>query len=71
LQPATGAALTTTYERRTTANWVDFLERVESWIAPDAEQVYVVVDNLNIHGGMDVLLFALAHRKRKPVVALR
>ena len=61
LQPATGAALTTTYERRTTANWVDFLERVESWIAPDAERVYAVVDNLNIHGGMDVLLFALAH----------
>ena len=61
LQPATGAACTATYERRTTANWVDFLEHVESWIAPGAERVYAVVDNLNIHGGMDVLLFALAH----------
>jgi hypothetical protein len=61
LQPATGAAFTATYERRTTANWVDFLGRVESWIEPGAERVYAVVDNLNLHGGMDVLLFALAH----------
>jgi len=61
LQPATGAAFTATYERRTTANWIDFLGRVESWIEPGAERVYAVVDNLNIHGGMDVLLFALAH----------
>ena len=61
LQPATGAAFTATYERRTTANWVDFLARVERWIEPGAERVYAVVDNRNIHGGMDVLLFALAH----------
>ncbi|HZH47318.1 MAG TPA: IS630 family transposase [Roseococcus sp.] len=61
LQPATGAAFTATYERRTTANWVDFLEQVERWIEPGAERVYAVVDNLNIHAGMDVLLFALAH----------
>ena len=61
LHPATGAALTATYERRTTANWVDFLEHVESWIAPGAERVYAVVDNLNTHAGMDALLFALAH----------
>jgi DDE superfamily endonuclease len=61
LRPATGAAVTATYERRTTANWGDFLGRVESWIGPAAERVYAVVDNLNIHAGMDVLLFALAH----------
>ena len=61
LRPATGAAFTATYERRTTANWVDFLGRVENWIEPGAERVYAVVDNLNIHAGMDVLLFALAH----------
>ena len=61
LQPATGAAFTATYERRTTANWVNFLDRVESWIEPGAERVYAVVDTLNIHGGRDVLLFALAH----------
>nr|WP_302479807.1 transposase [Roseicella sp. DB1501] len=61
LQPATGAAFTVTYERRTTANWIDFLGQVEGWIGPEAERVYAVADNLNIHGGMDVLLFALAH----------
>jgi transposase len=61
LQPATGAAFTATYERRTTANRVDFLGQVEGWIGPTAERVYAVVDNLNVHGGTDVLLFALAH----------
>ena len=30
-QPATGAAFTLTYERRTTVNWVDFLGRIEAW----------------------------------------
>ena len=60
-RPATGEAFTETYVGRTTANWVDFLEQVEGWIGPDAERVYAVVDNLNIHAGMDVLLFALAH----------
>lgn len=61
LQPATGAAFTATYERRTTANWVDFLDHVGTWIAPGAERVYAVADNLNIHAGTDVRLFALAH----------
>jgi hypothetical protein len=32
LQPMSGAAFTLPYERRTTANWVDFLSRVEAWI---------------------------------------
>jgi DDE superfamily endonuclease len=61
LQPATGAAFTATYAGRTTANWIDFLGQVEAWIGPTAERVYAVVDNLNTHGGTDVLLFALAH----------
>ena len=60
-QPATGAAFTATYEGRTTANWIDFLCRVEGWIDPAAEPVYAVVDNLNIHSARDVLLFNLAH----------
>jgi len=60
-QPATGAAFTATYEGRTTANWVDFLCRVEGWIDPAAERVYAVVDNLNTHSALDVLLFNLAH----------
>src|SRR5215217_721714 len=61
LQPATGAAFTATYERRTTANWVDFLGQVETWIGPQAERVYAVLDNLNVHASMDVLLFVRAH----------
>jgi hypothetical protein len=61
LQPATGAAFTAPYERRTTANWVDFLSHVEGWIDPAVGRVYAVMDNLNTHSATDVLLFALAH----------
>ncbi len=61
LQPATGAALTATYARRTSANWIAFLERVEGWIDPGIERVYAVLDNLNVHTACDVLLFSLAH----------
>jgi DDE superfamily endonuclease len=60
-QPATGAALTAPYEGRTTANWIDFLCRVEGWIDPAAERIYAVADNLNTHSALDVLLFNLAH----------
>ncbi len=60
--PATGTALTATYDGRTTANWVDFLGQVEGcWIDPATECVYAVLDNLNTHTATDVLLFALAH----------
>jgi len=45
--------------------WIDFLDQVESWFEPTTERVYAVVDNLNIHSGMDVLLFALAHPRRE------
>jgi hypothetical protein len=61
LQPATGAAFTLTYERRTTVNWVDFLGAVEAWIDPAVERVYAVLDNLNVHSAPDVLLFGLLH----------
>ena len=61
LQPASGAAFTVTYAGRTTANWVDFLSRVEGWIDPAAERVYAVLDNLSTHSAPDVLLFNLAH----------
>ena len=61
LQPATGEAFTLTYERRTTANWVDFLSAVERWIDPAVERVYAVLDNLNVHSAPDVLLFGLLH----------
>jgi hypothetical protein len=60
-RPADGAALTAPYDRRTIANWVDFLEKVEAWIPPDVAPVYGIVDNLNVHRAVDVLLFSLAH----------
>ena len=55
------SALTAAYGGRTTANWVDFLGKVEAGIDPSVERVYAVMDNLNIHSATDVLLFALAH----------
>jgi transposase len=60
-QPATGAAFTAPYDRRTTVNWVDFLEQVDAWLPADAEQVYAIVDNLQSHRATDVLLFSLSH----------
>ena len=60
-RPATGDALTATYLGRTTANWVDFLGKVEGWSDAGVERVYAVMDNLNTHSATDVLLFALAH----------
>lgn len=61
LQPTSGATYTELYNGRTIANWVDFLERVEGWIDPAFEQIFAIIDNLNIHRATDVLLFSLAH----------
>ena len=60
-QPATGEALTQCYTRRTTANWVDFLERTEAWVPATVPRVYAILDNLSAHRASDVLLFSLAH----------
>jgi hypothetical protein len=60
-RPATGEALTAPYDGRTTANWVDFLERVDGWLGAEAARVYAVLDNLSTHRAMDVLLWALVH----------
>ena len=60
-QPATGEALTWTATRRTTANFVAFLEQAEIWIDPTVERVYAILDNLKAHRAADVLLFALAY----------
>ncbi len=59
--PATGAAVTAPYPRRTTANFVDFLEQVDAWVAPGNDRVFAVLDNLSAHRAPDVLLWALAH----------
>ena len=59
--PATGEAFTRPYPGRTTANWIDFLERVERWVPAEAGAVYAVLDNLSAHRSTDALLFSLAH----------
>jgi transposase len=60
-QPATGAAFTRSYEGRTSANFIAFLEQVECWVPPAVERVYAIMDNLAAHKSSDVLLFSLAH----------
>jgi transposase len=60
-RPASGAALTDSYPRRTTLNWVDFLTQVDGWIPAEVEHVFAIVDNLSTHRATDVLLFSLAH----------
>jgi transposase len=60
-RPASGTALTDTYPRRTTVNWVDFLSQVDAWIPAEVERVYAIVDNLSTHRATDVLLFSLTH----------
>jgi hypothetical protein len=60
-RPATGDAFTQPYAGRTIANGVDFWERVETWVPQEAEQVYAIVDHLNVHRATDVLLVSLAY----------
>ena len=60
-RPMTGDAFTQPYTGRMSAQWVDFMERVEAWLPAEAEQVYALVDNLSTHRTTDVLLFSLAH----------
>ena len=59
--PATGETLTAPYGRRSTANFVAFLEQVEAWLDPTIGRVYAVLDNLAAHRAPDVLLWALLH----------
>jgi hypothetical protein len=59
--PATGDAFTAPYARRTTANWVAFLDEVEAWLDPAVARVYAVLDTLRAHRAVDVSLWALAH----------
>jgi hypothetical protein len=60
-QPATGAALTWTAERRTTATFVAFLELAQTWIDPGVQRVYAILEHRFAHRATAVLLFALAH----------
>lgn len=60
-RPATGAAFTQPYDRRTAADFVDFLTAVGRWLGPTDAPVYLVLANLSIHHAPDVFLFAARH----------
>ena len=60
-EPATGAAFTAPYPRRTITTWVDFLDQVDGWLDPAVKRVYAILDNLSTHRAMDVLLWSLTH----------
>ena len=60
-QPTTGEVFTWTATRRTTANFVAFLEQTETGLAPSVARVDAILDNLRAHRATDVLRFALAH----------
>ncbi len=60
-RPATGEALTVPYRGRTIANWADFLDRVDGWLAAGVTRIYAILDNLSTHRALDVLLWALVH----------
>lgn len=60
-QPTNGAALTHSYDRRTTTKLVDFLGEFEAWIDSTVKRIYAVVDNLGTHSALEVLLLSLLH----------
>ena len=58
-EPASGQALAGCYDKRNSACFVDFLNRVvQTWTG---KKLMVILDNLSIHKTLDVLLWALAH----------
>ena len=59
--PADGAAFTRPYDRRTAANWADFLAEVDTWLPSDHTTIYAIMDNLSAHRATDVLLFSWTH----------
>jgi hypothetical protein len=60
-RPAPGEAFTHPSPGRTTANWVDFLGRVDAWLPAEVGTVYAIPDNLPAHRATDVVPFSLAH----------
>jgi transposase len=63
--PHTGDAFTHCYERRTGANFADFLDRTDQWLhtwtPQGTKRIVAILDNLRTHRTADVLLFSLSH----------
>lgn len=60
-RPADGQAYTVCYDKRNTANYVDFLSGVDARIGKSVEHVYAIVDNLQAHRSADAMLFSATH----------
>jgi transposase len=59
LEPKSGQVTILTSENRTTTAFLAFLDKVDTtW---PAGNLVVILDNLNVHKTLDVLLWALAH----------
>lgn len=61
--PATGAAFTAPFDRRTGANWVTFLNQVAAWLptVTAATHVIAILDNCSSHKTQDSAFFRLSH----------
>lgn len=58
-EPRDGRAFTLPYPGRTTANWVDFLQAVDSWVGPEPQEVFAIERQpLDAPGGRRAALFA-------------
>lgn len=62
LKPGYGEVFTETNVSGSAKNFVDFLEKVDQWLAFDL-QVIAILDNLAAHRATDVLLFSLHHSR--------
>ena len=61
LWETTGQCWTQCYGGRTIPNFIDFLCVVDEQVPADVEQIYAILDNLNVHHCHDLLLFQLHH----------
>lgn len=56
-----GDCWTQCYAGRTIPNFIDFLCYVDEHVPTEIEQVYAIMDNVNVHHNKDVFLFLLSH----------
>ena len=60
-EPLAGTRVTKVRAQRTRQDFAHFIKELVDVHYADAEKLVLVMDNLNTHTAMDVLLFALAH----------
>jgi transposase len=67
-KPDDGEVFTRSYQGRTTANMVDFLDGVDEWLNKcfgagfrEEKRVFAILDNLQAHRSADMMLFSATH----------